>query len=157
WVNEAPETSPSANNDPRTPTDAGTGFLLSDGWTIVWSGWDGTVVRDRALMGIRLPVAAQAGSPIEKMVREEFSIAGAIDPTPPSLRFKLTYQAANPASTSARLTVRYSAQGAPTALPDELWAYEDASTIILRAGAGPFDPAALYDFQYVARNPAVLG
>ncbi len=30
-------------NDPRTLEDAGNGFLLNRGYTIVWSGWDPTV------------------------------------------------------------------------------------------------------------------
>jgi hypothetical protein len=157
WVNEAPETATGPNSNPRTVIDAGTGFLLRDGWTLVWSGWDGTIGGGRDLMGIRLPVATEAGAPIEKLTREEFALAAAVDLTASAPRFKLTYEAANVASAGARLTMRYTARGEPMLLSPEMWAYEDAATIVLRPEAGPFDPAALYELHYVAKNPIVLG
>ncbi len=61
WVNDAPEIATGPNSDPRTAADAGTGFSLRDGWTLVWSGWDGTIARDGVLMGIGLPVARGGG------------------------------------------------------------------------------------------------
>jgi hypothetical protein len=157
WVNEAPETASGPNSDPRTASDAGTGFLLRDGWTLAWSGWDGTIGRGRDLMGIRLPVATQAGTPIVKLTREEFALANAIDPTASAPRFKLTYAAADVTSGSARLTMRYAARGASTLVSPEMWAFEDAATIVLRPQAGPLDPAALFELHYVATNPTVLG
>ena len=35
-------------NNPTTAADAGTGFLMNQGYTIVWNGWDfGATRRDR--------------------------------------------------------------------------------------------------------------
>jgi hypothetical protein len=146
WVNDAPEAS----------EEAGTGFFLRDGWTLAWSGWDGTIAREH-LMGIGLPIASDGGAPLRRPVREEVAIAAALDPTAPSPRFKLTYAAVDPDAKRARLTVRYTARGEAAIVSPELWAFEDARTIVLRPEAGPFDPAALYDVHYVAENPTVLG
>ena len=47
-------------NDPTTAADAGNGFLMREGYTMVWSGWDPTVAPNnprsfRAAVWIRAP------------------------------------------------------------------------------------------------------
>ena len=52
-------------NDPSTLADAGNGFLMQRGYSIVWTGWNGDVVPDgtsRLLAG--LPVASADEEPI---------------------------------------------------------------------------------------------
>ena len=62
WLNDAPSTSGAAINDPKTLADAGNGFVLREGYTIVWSGWDPTVAP--GLMSARLPKATRDGKPV---------------------------------------------------------------------------------------------
>ena len=53
------------SNDPRTLAHAGDGFLLREGYSLLWSGWNGEVVEDgqqRLLTG--LPVATKNGETI---------------------------------------------------------------------------------------------
>src|SRR5579862_5152682 len=39
-LDDVAPTDPGRNNDPRTREDAGLGFLLGRGYSLVWSGWD---------------------------------------------------------------------------------------------------------------------
>lgn len=57
--------------DPKTDTDAGDGFLLRNGFTIVWSGWDGELLPDPQKMRMQCPVAVKDGRHITGMVRCE--------------------------------------------------------------------------------------
>src|ERR1700738_28583 len=63
-------------NDPLTAADAGDGFLMRLGYTIVDAGWQGDVahVRGSNVLFPNLPVATQPdGSPIIAAVRIEYS------------------------------------------------------------------------------------
>ena len=50
----------SGGNDPTTAANAGTAFLMNQGYTIVWIGWEPTVSRANSSMGITVPVAKNA-------------------------------------------------------------------------------------------------
>ena len=63
---------PADNNDPRTILDAGLGFTLGRGYTIVWSGWDPDAPRANNGLAARFPVATDDGKPIVRRIREEF-------------------------------------------------------------------------------------
>jgi hypothetical protein len=50
-------------NDPRTSEHAGNGYLMREGYTLLWSGWNGDVVEDgtdRLLLG--LPIASKTAA-----------------------------------------------------------------------------------------------
>ena len=67
-----------STNTPHTATDAGNGFLMRHGYTIVWSGWQarGTagaqccVLDEPGVMGAVLPVALENGVPLSGPVRD---------------------------------------------------------------------------------------
>src|SRR5437899_1651254 len=50
--------------DPSAPTDAGDGFLMRHGYTVVWCGWQHDVPAVEGLMRIRVPEARQGGGPV---------------------------------------------------------------------------------------------
>ncbi|MBI1900294.1 MAG: hypothetical protein HYS13_04155 [Planctomycetia bacterium] len=58
-------------NDPRSAADAGDGFLLRHGFTIVWSGWDGELLPAENRLRLSAPVASKNGKPITGLVRCE--------------------------------------------------------------------------------------
>ena len=73
----------------------------------MWSGWEPELseVSATGRLGIRVPVATEAGKPIVRRIREEF----AFDPgggTRESGLARLSYPAAVPDKAQARLTVR---------------------------------------------------
>ena len=141
----------SGRNDPRSLADAGNGFLLGRGYTLVWSGWDPTVRPEKGHMTVRFPVARNGRDPIVERVRDEFSF-GIFPATIPAFA-RLSQSALRPEE--ARLTVRGRERDAPVPLPPTAWTWLDPGRIALLAG--PFEPGALYDLSYIAADPPVLG
>src|SRR4051812_7470819 len=61
-------------NNPLTAADAGDGFLMRQGYTIVDAGWEGDLVEGNGRLVPKFPVATNAdGSPIVAKVRIEYS------------------------------------------------------------------------------------
>ncbi len=70
-LNEAP-----SNNDPATTADAGNGFLLRNGFTLVWSAWASDVATtpgDNRLV-LRPPIATKDGMAITGKVAYELIV-----------------------------------------------------------------------------------
>ena len=108
-INDAP----SGGNDPSKAADAGNGFLMRLGFSILFSGWDTTATPGGNRFTTKAPVAVNPdGSPIIGPALEEFSID---DDTTTSGR--LTYPAATLDKSKATLTMRaatkISDRGAP--------------------------------------------
>src|SRR5579863_9997919 len=62
----------SRNNDPKTREDAGLGFCLGRGYSLVWSGWDPGAPRADGNLGADFPAALENGKPIAGRIRDEF-------------------------------------------------------------------------------------
>lgn len=69
-------------NDPSLLADAGNGFLMRQGYTILWSGWQGDAISGQDSMSARLPVAIENGEPIVGISREEFVFEHLQSPKP---------------------------------------------------------------------------
>ena len=125
-------------------------FLMRQGYTIVWSGWQGDIA-DRALIGARLPIAARPDGPITGPVGVD-----AIFDDDATNRIDLPHAAAtlNPATT--RLTVRQFADDPERELPPSDWRFIDDRHVELQRPAD-MDAGAIYRFAYVARDPKVMG
>jgi hypothetical protein len=155
WLNDAPATTPAAINDPMTLEDAGNGFALREGYTIVWSGWDPGAPKGPGLMAIRAPVATADGEPIVERIRDEwvFGTRGPGDQASATL----SYEAASLDPAEARLTVRAHRGDEHTEIPAEGWEYVDGRTIRLLPEGAKFANGQIYEFWYPAKNPVVLG
>lgn len=133
----------------ETSTDAGTGFLLNQGFTLVWAGWqpDAPQAAPGAPANLRIEVPVAAGT--TGLSREELTFT-----TPGPQRVTLSYPAADPAR--ATLSMRTSAD-APATTPDGLsYRFEDPETVTITPPPGaPAD--ALYTFSYTARDSRVTG
>lgn len=145
--------STSGGNDPTTATDAGNGFLMREGYAIVWSGWDVTVAPGNSRLTMTVPVAKNPdGSSIVGPSLEEFVID---DST--TMTGGLTYAAATLDNSQANLTVRSHYSDAPKPVPTTSWEYVDAQTIRLLPAGTPFQAGSLYEFTYLAKDPLVAG
>lgn len=67
FFNDAP-----ASNDPNTIEDAGNGFLMRRGYSVVWAAWEGDLLPGDGRMLLDVPVATENGHPITGLVRSEF-------------------------------------------------------------------------------------
>ena len=139
-------------NDPTSAADAGNGFLMRQGYTIVLSGWDAGVAPGGGRQTIAVPIARNPdGSPIVGPALEEFVIDNST-----TMTGALTYPAASLDKSQANLSVRVHYADPPTAVPSANWEYVNARTIRLLPAGTPFQQT-LYEFVYPATDPTVAG
>jgi hypothetical protein len=160
-----------STNNPLTVADAGDGFLMRLGYTIVDAGWQGDVAPGNNRLFPNFPVATQPdGSPIVAAVRIEYS-----DRTIPQAgTFTLTlegspnfrsYETADTDPAHSTLTVRDRVDGPKVPIPSDRWAFGTCPT-----GEGSLVPTTtdiclfdgfradqLYELIYPAKDPIVMG
>src|SRR6266581_2749213 len=71
-LDDIPANDPARTNDPKTREDAGLGFCLGRGYSLVWSGWDPGAPRANGGLGGDFPAALEDGRPIVRRIRDEF-------------------------------------------------------------------------------------
>jgi hypothetical protein len=147
-LNDAPVT-----NDPTTAQDAGTGFIMNLGYTIVSNGWDFGASGFDA-MKITVPVATHGGATITGPSYEYIVFDNRT-----TLTSELTYAAATVDQSQATLTVRERLDDMPTTVPVTDWEYTspDGTAIRLLPLGTPFQQSHIYEFTYTAKNPVVAG
>jgi hypothetical protein len=139
-------------NDPTAAGDAGNGFLMEQGYTVVWSGWQGDVAPGGGRMTASLPIATDGGAPIVGRNRDEFIF----DNASTSFTVALSYPAATLDMSQVAFTVREHERDARVPMPAGSWSYVDAKTIHFVRPTG-YDNGAIYEFIYPARDPIVMG
>ncbi len=147
-------------NDPTTAADAGDGFLMRQGYTIVWSGWEsGSVTPGNNRLTARFPVATNPdGSSITGPHLDEFIFNALPDLT--TTTATLSHTAASTDQALASLTVRQRETDSRTPIPVSEWSFVNAQQIrINRIGTflAAFDGGAIYEFTYTAKDPIVMG
>ena len=146
--------SPNASTTNPTAADAGNGFLMRQGYTLLYTGWDLSAVGPFAS---NYPIAVQRdGSPIIGPAIEEL-VFDSLPPAPQPTTATLSYPAAALDTTQATLTVRTHYGDAQTAIPATGWRFNDARTIQLLPEGTQFEPGRLYELAYQARDPRVAG
>jgi hypothetical protein len=142
-----------AVNDPSLPVDAGNGFLMRQGFTVLWSGWQGGGVLDGAdLMAARLPIAKEHGEPLVGTSRDEFVFEHPHSP----ITAMLSYPAARTDPAECALTVRQREGDSRTPIGPQHWRFQSNTHIKIDRPAG-FDASAIYEFIYPAKDPIVMG
>jgi hypothetical protein len=155
-LNEAP-----SSNDPSTAVDAGNGFLLRHGFTLVWSAWASDVATtpgDKRLV-LRPPIATKDGTPITGKVAYELIV----DAPRATARFTgmlgTPYPLAREGALDAMLSERDRPDGERRPLPRAAWSFvasgggAAATEITLDGG---FKPGRIYELTYTARDPMVV-
>jgi hypothetical protein len=141
-------------NNPTTATDAGTGFLMNQGYTLAWAGWDGEVANDTTpdTLKITLPVAKNPdGSSITGPSYEYIVIDNATTKS-----FTTYYKTASTDTTNATLTKRQYLTDTPTVVPSTDWSWSSPNTIALAGGAA-FQQSWIYELKFTAVDPYVAG
>ena len=138
-------------NDPATATDAGTGFLMDLGYSVVSNGWD-FAARGLDSMKITVPVAFDRGSTITGPLYEYI-----VFDNNTTLSSNLAYAAATTDKSQATLTVRERLDDAPMTVPVTGWDYTsaDGTAIRLLPVGTPFEQSHIYELSYTAKNPLV--
>ncbi len=137
----------------RDPSLLANSFLMPQGYSIVFSGWDSSAGTNTAGFNttITLPVARNPdGSSITGPSYEYIVNAGT--------SYELSYPAATLDKSKATLTHRVRLNDKPEKIPASGWQYNADGTVIELLPAGtPFLPNDIYEFSYTAKDPTVNG
>jgi hypothetical protein len=157
-------------NNPATLEDAGNGFLMRRGYSVLWCGWCADVMPDgtgRLLMGV--PVARDHGKSITGKIHVEICV-DEVDRKVSSRPFFWSpwgtsdaYPAVSLDNKTATLTVRAKRSEPAVEVPRDGWALArsedgqvvpDPKSLYLKEG---FRPGRLYDLVYTGKDPRVSG
>ena len=139
---------PAVVNDLAKATDAGNGFLMNRGYTMVWSGWQGDIAPGAGRMTFSPPIVPD----VTGLAREDFIF----DHTDNPASATLSYPAADLDPAHTRLSVR-EREADPRATPAGLEVKFEGPTKISIKRPDGFDAGAIYEFIYTATDPKVMG
>lgn len=139
---------PAVVNDLEKAADAGNGFLINRGYTMVWSGWQGDIAPGAGRMTFSPPIVPG----VTGLAREDFIF----DHTDNPASATLSYPAADLDPAHARLSVR-EREADPRATPAGLEVKFEGPTRISIKRPDGFDAGAIYEFIYTAKDPKVMG
>jgi hypothetical protein len=141
--------------DPTTPEQMGDGFLMKQGFTLLWIGWQFDVPRRPGLVRLYAPVATENGRPIRGLVRSDFVVTEKEGQHSLADRDHVAYVVADPKSTDNVLTVRDSVDGSRRVVPRDQWGFTtDGTGVVLTA---KFEPNKIYEVVYASEGPTVVG
>ena len=170
FFNDAP-----ASNDPRTPRDAGNGFLMRRGYAVVWAAWEGDLLPGDGRMLLDVPVARDGAEPLTGLVRSEFIADGPGVSTCPLSGWASTrsYPTVSLDTARASLTRRRYAGDAREPVASDHWAFarteggvgldaQGAETALVESDThihvfDGFEPGWIYELVYTARDPRPYG
>src|SRR2546428_9553347 len=97
--------------DPATPADMGDGFLMKQGFTLLWVGWQFDVPQRAGLMRVDTPTATENGRPIRGLVRSDFVVTEKEADHSLADRNHTAYVVVDPNDPNNVMTVRDSVEG----------------------------------------------
>jgi hypothetical protein len=153
-------------------TSAGDGFLHSQGFIMVASGWQGDVLPGNNRLTMTVPVAHSAGGgTIIGRVRTEYGLTAGPATTqnlgggPYTGTTTASYETVTLNNSGAVLTQRVHQDDPRQLIPNNQWAFADCTTTSFPGTpsatqiclTGGFDTNHIYELIYTAKNPTVLG
>ncbi len=152
------------SRDPQTAEEMGDGFLLENGFSLLWLGWQFDVpVRD-GQMRLHTPVATGDGNPLTGLVRSEVIVNQRAFDRSLADRNHIAYPVADPDDPANVMTVRDGVDQPRRVVPRDQWRFarrnddgsvvDDPTRVHLEGG---FEPFKIYDVVYVAQDPALVG
>ena len=149
--------------DPTAPLEAGNGYLMRRGYTVVWAGWQADVPPTPGLIGLHAPEAVGPEGPLTGKIMCQFQCD---QPTQVFLladRQHLANPAADPEEAEATLTVRDLPNSPATPVDRGQWSFvrvedEDLepqhSHIYMPSG---FEPGRIYQLVYTTTGSRIVG
>ena len=147
--------------------EIGDGFLMRQGFTLVWVGWEFDVPDGANPLRLYAPIATDNGKPITGWVRSDFVFTAKVFDASLGHRGMKAQPAIDADSADYKLTVRDTVLGERRLIPRGDWqfgrfpqdngagkAIADPAFISLKNG---FEPGKIYEVVYRAQNPTVVG
>lgn len=149
--------------DPKTEAHFGDGFLMREGFTLVWVGWQWDTPEIEGRMRMFPPVATDDGKPIRGVVRSDFVPLKPETDHSLADRNHIAYPVADPDAAENVLTVRDDVEAERRVIPRNKWKFArveggavaaDPRRVYLEGG---FEPFKIYEVVYVSENPPLVG
>ncbi|MGH8069863.1 MAG: alpha/beta hydrolase domain-containing protein [Candidatus Entotheonellia bacterium] len=141
----------------------GEGFLLQQGYTVAWCGWQWDVVRSAGLLGTEVPQAMVGNAPVSGKVLCQWWPNAATPVLLLADRVHHPYPAADLADAEATLAVRDHENASRQEIPRHHWQFArleggkvvaDPTRIYLASG---FEPGKIYECVYRTSRAPVVG
>lgn len=151
------------SRNPEAEADFGDGFLMQQGFTLVWIGWQYDVPDAEFNLKLLAPVATEAGKTITGLARTDFNVTERTFFTSLGHRGQNAQPVAEPDSPDNVMTVRSSVLGERTVIPRSEWGFgqleagtvkPDPTSVYLKSG---YEPGKLYEVVWRVANPVVAG
>jgi hypothetical protein len=139
--------------DPQAVSDFGDGFLMEQGFTLLWVGWQFDAPARDGMLRVYVPTAREAdGRPVQGLVRSDFSVT---QRSTESALSDTTYAVVDPKDPANVLTVRDSVESARRTIPRDQWEFNAAANGIRMAQG--FEPGKIYEVVYKSQDPPIAG
>jgi Alpha/beta hydrolase domain len=162
YFNRAPQ-----SPEPTAEADFGDGFLMRQGYTLVWVGWQFDIPDRGGLMALHAPPTLEQGRPVTGRVSTSFT-PNTNNPTYPlddmgRYADATHYPPVDPASPGNTLTVRDGFLAESKIVPRDQWQFArvkdgqvvpDISALYLNGG---FQPGHVYELSYDATGAVIAG
>ncbi|MYM32342.1 hypothetical protein GTP58_28825 [Duganella sp. CY15W] len=148
------------NNDPSTAADAGDGFLMRHGFSLLFSAWTWDVAPGAAAGARPLVFAPPVAKGVKGKVQNEFTVNAPTDVVTYAGMRGLTYEPATPNDPHAQLTARSRPDDKRRPIARSAWRFVEPE---LKGGPGRiqleggFQPGTIYEVTYAAKDPYVTG
>jgi len=153
----------SGSLDPGSAAEMGDGFLMRQGFTLLWVGWQFDVPQRDGLLRVYVPTPTENGRPIRGLVRSDFVVTEKETDHSLADRNHVAYAVVDPDSPDNVLTVRDSVDGPRRIVPRDQWSFgrldggktvRDTTRVQM---SGKFEPNKIYEVVYTAENPPLVG
>ena len=151
------------SRDPSGEEHFGDGFLLEEGFTLLWLGWQFDPPHEEGRMRLYPPVATDNGKPIRGLVRGDFVVTDRVYDHLLSDRSHIPYEVADPDAPGTMLSVRERVEAPRRRIPRSRWRFghmengkvvSDRGRVYLEGG---FEPHKIYEIVYTSENPPLVG
>ena len=156
-INSAPDIAPDA------PLDPGNGFLMREGYTVVWCGWQHDVPDTPGLLRINVPEAMEDGEPVSGKIVVTFQPNSVVESQYLSDRMHRAYPTNHPESWDAVMTVQDDEDAPEEVVPRGRWWFArneggriipDRTYVHLDGG---FQPGKVYQVIYETTGAPLAG
>ncbi|MGA2211868.1 MAG: alpha/beta hydrolase domain-containing protein [Bryobacteraceae bacterium] len=129
-------------------------FLLDQGFTLAWVGWELDLPQTPGLLRAEAPVVTKNGKPITGLVRSEWEGNERVTTIPLGDRDEIGYAVADPMDSANKIFVRDTVDGQRRLIAREDWSFSDSTHVSMAAG---FEPGKIYEVIYLAKDPLLVG
>ncbi len=149
---------------PNVPADYGNEYLMREGYTLIWIGWEWDIPDGQNLLRLEVPILKNIdGNAVTGLVRSDWVIDQTISTLGVGHRNMIPYPVSSFDSPKNVLTYRNSLSGSKIKIPKSSWSFAGSSiessqrgTLNITLSEG-FQSGSIYELVYEAKDPVLSG